>query len=91
MNWKILASAAVLALGVTTNAYAGETTGTITEINATALSVTLDDGSTYDFNNPECRAETACDLSTYKAGDKVLIVWEDMQGKRVGMDISSQN
>lgn len=91
MNWKIFASAAVLALGVTTTAYAAEATGAITEIDATGLSVTLDDGNTYDFNNPECRAEAQCDLSTYQVGDKVLIVWEDMQGTRVGMDISSQS
>ena len=90
MNWKTLAFASALALGLGAAANADEAMGAITAIDTAALTVTLDDGNTYDFSKPECRADAACNLATFEVGDKVTIVWDLVQDKRMGQTISSQ-
>jgi Cu/Ag efflux protein CusF len=90
MNWKTLAFASALALGLGAAANADEATGAVTAIDTAALTVTLDDGNTYDFSKPECRADAACNLATFNVGDKVVIVWDMVQDKRMGQTISSQ-
>jgi hypothetical protein len=90
MNWKTLAFASALALGLGAAANADEAMGAVTAIDTTALTVTLDDGNTYDFSKPECRADAACNLSTFEVGDMVVIVWDLVQDKRMGQTISSQ-
>lgn len=91
MNWKTLACAAVVAFGFGAAAHATEATGKITAVDAGALTVTLDNGSTYDFSTPECRKEAACDLGNFKVGDAVAVVYDEEQGKLMGKDITSQN
>jgi hypothetical protein len=67
------AAAAVLASGTTAFAAVKHTTGTVKTYNGTAMSLVLDDGSTFTlpkaFKNPGL-----------KAGEKVRISW-DMSGK----------
>jgi Cu/Ag efflux protein CusF len=88
MNWKTLAFASALALGLGAAANAEEAKGKITAIDTALLTVTLDDGNTYDFNLPECRADNACNLATFNVGDEVTIVWDTMQDKKMGQQIS---
>jgi Cu/Ag efflux protein CusF len=88
MNWKTLAFASALALGLGAAANAEETVGAITAVDAAALTVTLDDGNTYDFNYPECRAAAECNLTTFNVGDQVTITWDTIQDKRMGQQIS---
>jgi hypothetical protein len=90
MNWKTLAFASAVALGLGGAALADEAMGAITAIDTAALTVTLDDGNTYDFSKPECRADAACNLATFEVGDAVTIVWDLVQDKRMGQTISSQ-
>jgi Cu/Ag efflux protein CusF len=91
MNWKTFACAAVVAFGFGAAAHAADATGKITAIDAGALTVTLDDGNTYDFSTPECRDEAVCDLGNFKVGDAVTVVYAEEQGKLMGKDITSQN
>lgn len=88
MNWKTLAFASALALGFGAAANAEEAVGKITAIDLPGLTVTLDDGNTYDFNLPECRAEAACKLDTFNVGDQVKITWDTIQDKKMGQQIS---
>jgi hypothetical protein len=90
MNWKTLAFASALALGLGAAANAEETTGAVTAVDVAALTVTLDDGNTYDFSKPECRADAACNLTTVEVGDMVTITWDMVQDKRMGQQISPQ-
>jgi Cu/Ag efflux protein CusF len=86
--WKTLAVTSALTLGLAASAYAEETTGKVTAIDVAALTVTLDDGQTYDFGLPECRADASCALATFNVGDQVTVTWDTIQGKRMGQQIS---
>ena len=88
MNWKTLTCVSALTVGLAAAAYANDAVGTITEMDASGMLVTLDDGNTYDFSLPECRSDNACALGTFQVGDKVTIVWNDMQNKRMAQTIS---
>jgi hypothetical protein len=88
MNWKTIAQASALVLGLTVAAQAAEVVGTITAISADGLSVTLDDGNTYDFSTAECRDDAGCAIASLQPGNKVLIVYDEEMGKRVGAQIS---
>jgi hypothetical protein len=88
MNWKTLAFASALALGLGGAAVADETVGKITAIDTAKAEVTLDDGNTYTFGGPSCTSETLCKVDVFNVGDEVRIVWSDMQGVRTGQEIS---
>jgi hypothetical protein len=88
MNWKTLAFASAFALGLGGAALAEEIVGTITAVDTAKGEVTLDDGNTYSFGGPNCTSETLCKIDVFNAGDKVRIVWTDMQGQRSGQEIS---
>ena len=88
MSWKTICYASALVLGFAASAQADEAVGKITAIDATALSVTLDDGNTYDFGLPECRTDAACALPGFQVGDQVTVVYDMLQDKRMGRTIS---
>jgi hypothetical protein len=72
---KLMIAAGAAALFATMSiAYAAEATGTIASVDATAGTVTLDNGSTYSL--PATVA--AADL---KVGSKVTITYDEANGK----------
>jgi hypothetical protein len=93
MNWKTLALASTIAMGFCAAAYAEETIGTIVSIDAATHTVVLDDGMTYTFpeqadGDSTDTADWTRELTTFKPGDKVLIVWDTIQDKRMGLEMS---
>jgi Cu/Ag efflux protein CusF len=72
----LAAGAAALLAASSLAAFAADVTGSITAVDATAMTVTLDDGKIYalpqDF-----------DVATLKQGEKVLISYEEQDGKLV--------
>lgn len=76
MRMKLLPLALVAAIGVTGAAFAASMTaeGTIRSIDASGHAVTLSDGTVYYL-------PAGTDLSPFRAGEKVTIVWT-MKGDR---------
>ena len=77
---KLMTAAAAAALLAASSfaAFAAEVTGAITSIDVAAGTIVLDDGKTYQL--PTEPADMA-DLKAFKAGDKVKITFEDVDGK----------
>jgi hypothetical protein len=88
MNYKAFALASAIALGFGAAAFAEETVGTITAMDNAKAEVTLDDGNTYAFGVPGCSNDTKCQVDMFKVGDKVRIIWDTIQDKRVGTEIA---
>lgn len=57
-------------------------TGTIKAIDAKAMTVTMDDGTVYDF-------AATMKLAGFKVGEKVMIGWEMMGGKHTATSIKA--
>jgi Cu/Ag efflux protein CusF len=82
------AAAATLLAASSFAAFAAEVTGSITSIDVAAGTITLDDGKTYvvaqeaDTNAAGASQGTAepAQLASFKAGDKVKITFEDVNG-----------
>ena len=82
------AAAATLLAASSFAAFAAEVTGSITSIDVAAGTITLDDGKTYvvaqeaDTNAAGATQGTAepAQLASFKAGDKVKITFEDVNG-----------
>lgn len=89
MNRKSLALASALIMGISTSVLAGETVGTITAMDDEGTELTLDDGTTYAFGVPECSSETMCAVETFAVGDKVRILWDLVNDRRVVTGIAA--
>jgi Cu/Ag efflux protein CusF len=75
MKKLMIAAGAVALLAVSSlAAYAAEATGAITSVDAASMSVTLDDGNTYQL-------PSGFDAASLKAGDKVKITYDQANGK----------
>lgn len=57
-------------------------TGTIKAIDAKAMTITMDDGTVYDF-------AATMKLAGFKVGEKVTIGWEMMGGKHMASAIKA--
>jgi hypothetical protein len=88
MKVRTLALASALVLGFGAAAIAEETIGTITAMDTGKSAVTLDDGNTYVFGVPGCTQETKCKVDIFKVGDQVRVIWDTIQGQRVGTEIA---
>lgn len=89
---KLMTAAAAAALLAASSfaAFAAEVTGSITSIDVAAGTITLDDGKTYlvaaqESANSAAGAATKgtaepVQLASFKAGDKVKITFEDVNG-----------
>jgi Cu/Ag efflux protein CusF len=85
MNMRMLASAIAAAalIGTASLAYAATDTGTITDLNQTKHSITLDTGSR--FVVPD-----RTDLSIFKVGEKVTVAYDGGDGMKMASSIRSQ-
>lgn len=92
MNKLMTAATAAALLAVSSfAAYAAEATGSITSIDVAAGTVVLDDGKTYQVAvgaessgssaGQVTGTATPAELASFKAGDKVKITFEDVNGK----------
>jgi Cu/Ag efflux protein CusF len=89
MNWKTLALASTIALGLGGAAFAEETTGTIQSLDAATHKVVLDDGMTYTFQEAaDDDTDWTEELTTFKVGDKVRIIWDTQQDARIATEMS---
>jgi hypothetical protein len=70
----IAASAAALLAASSLVASAADVTGSITSVDAAAMSVTLDDGKTYAL-------PSGFNAASLQAGQKVKITYDDANGK----------
>lgn len=88
---KLMTAAAAAALLAASSfaAFAAEVTGSITSIDVAAGTITLDDGKTYlvaatETSNSAGAATKGTaepvQLASFKAGDKVKITFEDVNG-----------
>ena len=82
---RMLASviASVAFMGTASLAYAGTATGQITNINQTKHLITLDTGSKF-------RVPPRGDLSIFKVGEKVTVVYRGGDGMKMVSSIHSQ-
>ena len=73
---KLMTAAAATAFLAASSfaAFAADVTGSITSIDVTAGTIVLDDGKTYTL------PKDMADVSSYKAGDKVKITYDDNNG-----------
>ncbi len=71
-----------IALTAATVAYGADATGAIKSIDATAHSVTLDNGQVYDLGSN-------MSLSKFKVGEKVKITYQAQNGKNMASAIVS--
>jgi opacity protein-like surface antigen len=85
MNMRMLASAIAAAalMGTASLAHAATDTGTITDLNETKHSITLDAGSR--FMVPD-----RTDLSIFKVGEKVTVAYDGGDGMKMASSIRSQ-
>ena len=82
---RMLASAIAAAalMGTASLAYGATATGQITDINQTKHLITLDTGSKF-------RVPPRADLSIFKVGEKVTIVYRGGDGMKTAFSIHSQ-
>lgn len=74
MKKFVIVTAAVLAAGMSTAAFARTVTSTITSVDAKGDAITLADGKT--LNLPE-----GIEVETLKAGEKVVVTYSTTSGK----------
>jgi Cu/Ag efflux protein CusF len=74
MRKMMIAAGAAALLATVSLASAADVTGSITAVDATAATVTLDNGSTYTL-------PANADKSAWKVGDKVKITYDTANGK----------
>ena len=72
----ISAGAAALLAASSLAAMATDVTGSITAVDATSMTVTLDDGKVYSLPQE-------FDVATLKQGEKVLLSYQEQDGKLV--------
>lgn len=86
----IAASAAALLAGVSV-ASAAEVTGTISAVDDSSHTITLDSGQTFALANADAQSKTSGQsavASSFKAGDKVKIVYDEVDGKLTATQVS---
>jgi Cu/Ag efflux protein CusF len=74
MNGFRIAAAAIALMAASAIAQAAETTGTIEDIDPNGRTMMLDDGVTYQLDE-------AVDAEGLKTGDKVMVTYEQADGK----------
>lgn len=80
MKKSVIATAMVLALASSTDAFAKATTGTIASVDKSGDSITLSDGKTFVL--PE-----GIEAETLKVGEKVTVTFSTKAGKLVASTI----
>jgi Cu/Ag efflux protein CusF len=85
MRKSILPFVFIAAFGAAGAAFAEDATSRVKAIDAAAMSVTLDDGAVYKFDNSDSMQAA---LGGIRVGNKVHIVWSDMNGTRSAETIS---
>ena len=84
MRMLVSAIAAAALMGTASLAYAATDTGTITDLNQTKHSITLDTGSR--FMVPD-----RTDLSIFKVGEKVTVDYDGGDGMKMASSIRSED
>ncbi len=77
---RALLGAIAATLLISTAAFAAQTEGLIKKIDRNALTITLDDGKTY-------QAPEEFDFNGLKAGVKVIVFYTEVDGRRVINDL----
>jgi hypothetical protein len=80
MRKSLLPAIALVAFGAVGAAFAEDATGKIAAIDAATWTVTLADGSVYEFDNTKTDATV---FGQFRVGDSVHIVWAPMGEKRM--------
>lgn len=73
MRLALLSSTLIASVFAAGLAFAAQTSGTVTAINAEAGTVTLNDGNTYAFDDQSYQHTV---LGGYRPGDAVVIIWD---------------
>lgn len=90
MRKLMIAASAAALLGFVSAASAAEVTGTISAVDSANHTITLDSGQTFAVGSTATpQQQTATDAaSSFKMGDKVKIVYDEVDGKMTATQIS---
>ncbi len=86
----IAAGAAALLAGISV-ASAAEVTGTVSAVDTANHTITLDSGQTFMIANAGAKDNTSADTgieASFKTGDKVKIVYDEVGGKMTATQVS---
>lgn len=90
MRKLMIAASAFALLGFVSAANAAEVTGTVSAVDTANHTITLDSGQTFEIVNAQStNDQTATDAaSSFKAGDKVKIVYDEKGGMLTATQIT---
>ena len=89
MRKLVVAAALVGFLGAVSAASAGEATGVITGVDPANGTITLSNGQTFTLANQQFKAGSSV-AENYKAGDKVRVIYRQLNGQPTATAVSSR-
>lgn len=85
---KFFAAAALVGvLGASTAAFAGEATGVVTGVDPSSNTITLDNGRTFSLASGKETAGSSV-VDNFKPGDKVRVIYRELNGSPTATSIS---
>ena len=84
MRKLMIAASAAALLSTASLSFAADATGTITAIDTTAGTVTLDNGSIYTL-------ASGLKADAWKVGDKVMVTYDEADGKMTATAVAPQS
>jgi Cu/Ag efflux protein CusF len=88
MRKLMIAASAAALLGLVSAASAAEVTGTVSAVDEANHTITLDSGQTFQVANAKNDATKSDAAASFKAGDKVTIVYDEVEGKLTATQIT---